>query len=221
MAEKVFLMIGVSGFLGYWFPDLAMWIGTRKTEKSIPLPPYSRVLLKATMVGVSAALAWGVKWRLGTGLEGWLAIFLIWLLLLIVLTDMWFLIIPNLITYGGFFLFMLVRFFSDPMSIDNYLFAVVAITAVLSLVSWISKGLGWGDVKLMAMAAWVIGWPLIFLAVWLATVSSLIYATARIKCQGWQSLRSPIPFGPHLGMGIALALFFGDILWEIIWRIGK
>ncbi len=216
MAEKVFLMIGMSGFLGYFVPDLAMWIGARKLAKPIS-PSYSKAICKAVMIGVSTLLACLVQWRLGAGLEGWLAIVLIWLLLVIALTDIWFFIIPNFITYNGFFLFMLIRFFFDRLPVYNYLLAVTAITIVLSLVCRISNGLGLGDVKLMAMAAWVIGWPHVFMAVWLASASSLIYAAVRVKSQGWKSLRNPIPFGPHLGMGIVLALLGGDFLWEEVW----
>lgn len=220
MAEAI-LMIGVSGFLGYWVPDLAMWISARKLTKKVLLSVCSKAFLRAVMFGVSVLLAWGIQWRLGTGLEGWLAVILIWLLLIIALTDMWFFIIPDFITYNGFLLFMLIRFFFDRMPVYNYLLAVASITIVLFLVSWISNGLGLGDVKLMAMAAWVIGWPHVFLAVWLAAVSSLIYAAGRVKCQGWQSLRYPIPFGPHLGMGIVLALLVGDFLQEKVWEMGE
>lgn len=219
MAE-VILMIGVSGFLGYWVCDLARWIGARKLAKQILPSACSKTFLRALMIGVSILLALGIQWRLGTGLEGWLAIVLIWLLLIITLTDMWFFIIPNFITYNGFILFMLIRLFFDRM-VYHYLLATAAITIVLFLVSRFSNGLGLGDVKLMAMAAWVIGWPHVFLAVWLAAVSSLIYAAGRVKCRGWQSLRYPIPFGPHLGMGIVLTLLCGDFLWKKVWEMGE
>ncbi|MGA8941456.1 MAG: A24 family peptidase [Thermoactinomyces sp.] len=219
MAEKALLMIVASGFLGYWVPDLARWIGIKKLTKPRLPSVCSKAFCKTFMCGVSAGLAWGVYLRVGTGLEGWMAIVLIWLLLMIVLTDMWFFIIPNLITYNGFLLFMLIRFFLDRMPVGNYLLAVVSITFVLAFISRISNALGWGDVKLMAMAAWVIGWPHVFLALWLASASSLIYAAGRVKSQGWKSLKYPIPFGPHLALGIVSVLLGGDFLWAKIWEM--
>lgn len=207
-------MMGLSGIFAYWTPKLAFWIGSGKGGEQVRFSFNSKSFYPVLFAVIAAGLSWVIQWKLGTGLEGWMAMVLIWLLMVITLTDIWFFLIPNVVTYSGFLFFMLLRCFLDPFKVTGYLLGGLFITTGLSLVSRISRGLGWGDVKLIAMAAWVVEWPQLLISIWFATLSSMFHVAGRIKYQGRASIKKPIPFGPHLATGMILSLLCGDILWN-------
>jgi leader peptidase (prepilin peptidase) / N-methyltransferase len=208
----LWMAAGISGLVAYWIPGLAYWIGSGKCGEpvhcSFRLKPLSRVFFAI----FAAGLSWTVQWKLGTGWESWMATVLVWLLLVIALTDICFFLIPDVVTYSGFFLFMSWRFFVDAANMPVYLAGGFFITSGLSLVSWISRGLGWGDVKLVAMASWVVEWPQLLLSIWFATLSSMLHVAGRLRSRGRAAVREPLPFGPHLAAGMFLSLLCGDVL---------
>lgn len=204
-------MIVLSVFSAYWTPKLAFWIGTGKVRHRVRLSSRFESFCPVFFAAAALGLSWGIQWKMGTGLEGWLALVLVWLLMVITLTDIWFFLIPNVVTYSGFLFFMLFRCCLDPAAATDYLKGGLFITAALSLVSWVSRGLGWGDVKLVAMAAWVVEWPQLLISIWFATLSSMFHVAGRFKYQGRKSIKEPIPFGPHLATGMVLSLLCGDL----------
>lgn len=86
----LWMAAGVSGLVAYWIPGLAYWIGSGKCGEpvhcSFRLKPLSRVFFAI----FAAGLSWTVQWKLGTGWESWMATVLVWLLLVIALTDICF-----------------------------------------------------------------------------------------------------------------------------------
>ncbi|MBA4550211.1 A24 family peptidase [Thermoactinomyces vulgaris] len=212
MNEFGWMTAVLSGIVAYWIPGLAYWIGSGKVGEPVRYSFRLKPLYRVFFAIFSAGLSWVVQWKLGTGWESWMATVLVWLLLVIALTDIWFFLIPDVVTYSGFFLFMSWRFFMDGTHVPVYLTGGFFITSGLSLVSWISRGLGWGDVKLVAMASWVIEWPQLLLSIWLATLSSMLHVTGRLQTRGRAAIREPLPFGPHLAVGMILSLLCGDML---------
>ena len=211
MNEFGWMTAVLSGIVAYWIPGLAYWIGSGKVGEPVRYSFRLKPLYRVFFAIFSAGLSWVVQWKLGTGWESWMATVLVWLLLVIALTDIWFFLIPDVVTYSGFFLFMSWRFFMDGTHVPVYSGGFF-ITSGLSLVSWISRGLGWGDVKLVAMASWVIEWPQLLLSIWLATLSSMLHVTGRLQTRGRAAIREPLPFGPHLAVGMILSLLCGDML---------
>jgi len=74
------------------------------------------------------------------------------------------------------------------------------------------EGMGFGDVKLLAMIGSFLGaFPALFLVVLLASVLGSAVGITHTITQG-RGLRTAIPFGPFLALGALVAFFFGDVL---------
>ena len=89
--------------------------------------------------------------------------------------------------------------------------ATGAITATTDLVIIPREAMGLGDVKLLAGIGAFLGWQMVFLTLFLASVSggivSLVLLAAHKK--DWQSR---IPFGPYLALGAVVCLCVGHQL---------
>ena len=68
------------------------------------------------------------------------------------------------------------------------------------------KGMGWGDVKLVAALGLYLGLQGIFAAIFLASVLGILAGTARMIILH-KGFREPIPFGPFLAVGALMMLW--------------
>jgi len=73
------------------------------------------------------------------------------------------------------------------------------------------KGIGFGDVKLAAPLGLLMGWPVVWVGLWLSTVVGAVVGLLLILF-GKAQFGKPIPFGPFLIIGTLLALLWGDTL---------
>jgi prepilin signal peptidase PulO-like enzyme (type II secretory pathway) len=73
------------------------------------------------------------------------------------------------------------------------------------------RGIGFGDVKLAAPLGLLMGWPVVWIGLWLATVVGAVIGVALVAT-GKARFGKPIPFGPFLIIGTLLALVWGDTL---------
>ena len=73
------------------------------------------------------------------------------------------------------------------------------------------RGIGLGDVKLAAPLGLLLGWPVVWVGLWLATVVGAVVGIALIAL-GKAKFGKPIPFGPFLIIGTLLGLLWGDTL---------
>lgn len=79
------------------------------------------------------------------------------------------------------------------------------------------EGMGFGDVKLLAMIGAFLGWQAIPVTLLLASLTGTFIGVGFMVARG-SDARTPIPFGPFLAAGAVCALFFGDAL--IHWYLG-
>jgi leader peptidase (prepilin peptidase) / N-methyltransferase len=79
------------------------------------------------------------------------------------------------------------------------------------------EGMGFGDVKLLAMIGAFLGWQAIPVTLLLASLTGTLIGVGVMLARG-SDARTPIPFGPFLAAGAVCALFFGDAL--IHWYLG-
>jgi leader peptidase (prepilin peptidase)/N-methyltransferase len=88
----------------------------------------------------------------------------------------------------------------------------------LLVIAVLSKGgMGGGDVKLMAVAGIFLGWQLILLALFLASMIGSVVGIALIVLK-IKKRKDLIPFGPFLAAGIFIVMLYGH---EIIkWYLG-
>lgn len=77
-----------------------------------------------------------------------------------------------------------------------------------------ADGMGWGDVKFVAALGLYLGFPGIFMAVFIASILGVIVGTLRILCLK-KSWKDPIPFGPFLAGGAVIMLLWGRQLAEL------
>jgi len=97
--------------------------------------------------------------------------------------------------------------------LTNY-FVVALGTATLFLAIVLitkGKGMGIGDIKLAFLMGLLLGWPSIFVALFLAFLIGAIIGIGLILTHK-KTLKSEIPFGPFLVTGTFIALFWGEKL---------
>ncbi|NDJ15895.1 prepilin peptidase [Myxacorys almedinensis] len=85
------------------------------------------------------------------------------------------------------------------------------IIAIVGSVVFGQQAMGAGDSKLMAMIGAWLGWKSLLLAGFLACASGALVGGGAIAL-GILSRRQPMPFGPFLALGAAIALFYGERL---------
>ncbi|KPD01590.1 Type 4 prepilin-like proteins leader peptide-processing enzyme [Geobacillus sp. BCO2] len=85
---------------------------------------------------------------------------------------------------------------------------------LLLLIAVLSKGgMGGGDVKLFAVLGMVLGWKLVLLAFFLATLYGTVIGLVGMAL-GYVRRGKPMPFAPAIALGALTALFFGDRMME-------
>ncbi len=101
----------------------------------------------------------------------------------------------------------------------NHLFAaVISFSFFFSIVFFTGgKGMGGGDVKLGFLMGMILGWPMVFLAIFLSfiigSIAGLILVLKKKK-----DMKSMIPFGPFLVTGALISLFWGEGILK--WYLG-
>lgn len=69
------------------------------------------------------------------------------------------------------------------------------------------EAMGGGDVKLMAMIGAFLGWKSIFLAIFFASLFGTVISLSLIACKK-KTIEDYVPFGPYLGLGALISLFY-------------
>lgn len=116
------------------------------------------------------------------------------------------------------FVLGLIRLAVDYQHFYDYLIGFACISGFLYLIYLITKGrgIGGGDIKLMAAAGLVLGWKLIVLAFFLGCLYGSIIHLIRMKLSGQGKV---LAFGPYLSAGIITTIYFGTQM--IDWYISK
>ena len=73
------------------------------------------------------------------------------------------------------------------------------------------RGIGGGDVKLMAVCGLVLGWKLIVLAFFIGCVLGAVIHVVRMRVSGESHV---LAMGPYLSMGVFLSMLWGNTIIE-------
>ncbi|CAM4119100.1 peptidase A24 [Bacillus manliponensis] len=128
------------------------------------------------------------------------------LLVIVTMTDILYMLIPNviLIFFAVFFLFE--RIFLSKGIWWNEIISSLCIFSVLYFIGWIYKGgIGGGDVKLLTLLAFVIGIEGVTITILLASLFGLIFIFGATLF-GYMRYRDPIPFAPFISAGTICTL---------------
>lgn len=69
------------------------------------------------------------------------------------------------------------------------------------------KGIGLGDMKLMAAAGLLLGWKKAILALMIA---SIVGSVIHLSLMKWKNKSSMLAFGPYLALGIGISILYGE-----------
>jgi len=127
--------------------------------------------------------------------------------------------VPSLLASGGAFLFfLLIRAFSVAYLRSRNV-RVEAPEGFEEEEEDFQSGLGWGDVKLAACLGAFLGPGSAVAGLFLSFLTGALYGVA-VLIRGGRRTR-PIPFGPFMAVGGAVALFFGNWLWNAYSSFGS
>lgn len=183
----------------------------------------------------AAFLVCGLKWNFTP--PTYVNTLFLSVIIILIFTDFHHRILPNVLTLPGAIAGILLSPFQDPAVYIDALSARIAglfdfqtARAVLPWAGSLSgsvigggillvigfgyqklrkrQGLGMGDIKMMAMVGAFLGWRLTFLTIFAGSLLGLLAGIYLIIFRK-QNLQAKLPFGVFLGIGSALALFYG------------
>lgn len=167
--------------------------------------------LMELLTGVFFALAY---LELGLKPELIIALLFISMLIIITVSDIAYMLIPNRILLFFGVLLAVGRIFIQTDPWWNSIVGAIGGFLILLLVSILSKGgIGGGDIKLFFIIGLVLGIFSTLLALFLASVIGLI-AGAILLIYRKQGRKTPIPFGPSIAVASILAYFYGEQILE-------
>jgi len=99
----------------------------------------------------------------------------------------------------------------------DYLIGFLAVSLPLYLIYQVTKGrgIGGGDVKLMAVCGLLIGWQNIILAFFLGCIIGSVIHVVRMRVSGAEHV---LAMGPYLSVGVMIAALWGQDM--IAWYLG-
>jgi leader peptidase (prepilin peptidase) / N-methyltransferase len=151
-------------------------------------------------------------WRFGFSGELLVALALVSLLVIITVSDLNYMIIPDRILLVFSIIFIALRIWQplDPWW-DSVLGAGIGFLLLLIIAILSRGGMGGGDIKLFTVLGWVIGMKLILLSLVLASLYGTLYGIAGVTT-GKVKRGKPIAFGLFIALGTLTAYFFGNTL---------
>lgn len=111
----------------------------------------------------------------------------------------------------------IVRVFSNLAHWYDYVIGFFAVSGLFLIIYWITKGrgIGGGDIKLMAAAGLLLGWQNILLSLMIGSIAGSVIHLALMKIQGKDRV---LAFGPYLAFGIFISMLYGNDI--ITWYLG-
>ncbi len=108
-----------------------------------------------------------------------------------------------ILAVGGIHLFL------DYSNWLQYVIGLLSVSGFLTLIYLMTKGrgIGGGDIKLMAGCGLLLGWKLILLAFFFGCLLGTVLHLIRMKIKG---AKKRLALGPYLSMGVVIASLWGE-----------
>lgn len=182
---------------------LLQWGKCRRCQTPIS-PLYPLMEFVTGLLFVFAYIQIGLSGQLIVGLT------LISLLVIIFISDLTYMIIPDKVLLFFFGLFLIERlFFPLHPWWDGIVGAAVGFTLLLAIAIVSKGGMGGGDIKLFAVLGFVLGTKLVLLTFLLATFIGALFGLVGILTRKLAK-KQPIPFGPFIAIAAITTYFFGN-----------
>jgi leader peptidase (prepilin peptidase) / N-methyltransferase len=164
---------------------------------------------------VTGVLFLWVYLRFGLTLEGVVGLILVSLAVIISISDLKYMLIPNKILLFFLPLVILLSLFFPLHTLWNHLIGtVIGGFIILLIIIFTRGGMGLGDAKLFFICGWIVGFPNILLALFIAClIGTLVGGTLLIL--KIVKRKQPIPFGPFLALGTIIAYGYGSDIVQI------
>ncbi|PLS01308.1 prepilin peptidase [Neobacillus cucumis] len=169
-------------------------------------------------------LVTGILFALAPYFVGWsgelvVALTFISLFMIITVSDIHYMIIPDkiLIWFAGIFLLERIIWPLTPWW-DSLLGAITGFLLLLTIAIVSKGGMGFGDVKLYALIGFVLGFKLVLLSFFLSTLYGAVIGGLALLLRIVKK-RQPIPFGPFIAAGTLTAYFYGLELIDLYLKI--
>lgn len=149
-------------------------------------------------------------WEVGLSLELITALLFISMLMIIFVTDITYMLIPNKILIFFLPLLIIMRIISPTEPWYDAIIGAVVGFGILALIIIVSKGgMGAGDMKLFALLGIVLGWKATLLTLFMASLFGAIIGGILIFIRK-NSRKQPIPFGPYIIVASIISYFYSD-----------
>lgn len=153
----------------------------------------------------------------GFSSELWVLVFYACLFIIIFVVDLERELILNNVVYPGMAVALLIAGFVPQPWLMLWSLPAIAMAAIggaigfviFLLIAIISRGgMGWGDVKLVALIGLATGFPLIFIALVIGAILGGLVAIALLVSKK-RGRKEAIPFGPFLSVAAMITLIWG------------
>ncbi|HKW01211.1 MAG TPA: prepilin peptidase [Vicinamibacterales bacterium] len=130
--------------------------------------------------------------------------------------------LPNVITLPGIVVGLVFSLFAPPGIIASVIGAALG-AAILQLVRWSWRrlrgfdGMGFGDVKMLAMIGAFLGWRQIWVVLFIASLTGAVLGVVLSLGRG-RSMQTRLPFGTFLAIAAYVASIVGERL--LTWYLG-
>ena len=137
---------------------------------------------------------------------------LISMLIIITVSDIKYMIIPDkvLLFFGPIFLveriFIPLSPWWSPILGASIGFCLLLLIAVVS-----KGGMGGGDIKLFTVLGIVLGWKLVLFAFFMSTLFGAVFGLIGMLLKKVERGK-PMPFGPYIAIGALVSYYYGEIL---------
>ena len=166
---------------------------------------------------LTAILYLSVYIKFGFSLEGFIYLFLISLLIIISFIDLNEKIIPNLLSYSGIIIGLILSLIFNHISFISAILGLIIPSLLLLIIALIFQGgMGIGDVKLVGMIGTFTGYLYPMIGIFIgALVGSIIFLP--LLMTGKIDKKTRIPFGPLISLGTVIMILFGERLIDLYW----
>jgi leader peptidase (prepilin peptidase) / N-methyltransferase len=152
----------------------------------------------------------GAFFLLGWDFELVIALTLISLFMILTVSDLAYMIIPDKVLIVFAVIFAALRIY-HPLTPwwDSFVGAAAGFVLLL-LIAFTSKGgMGGGDIKLFALIGFAVGFKTMLLSFFFSTFFGAFFGIIGLVT-GMVKRKQPIPFGPFISIGTLVAYFFGE-----------